>query len=56
MTEEQIEIRVEKMTDRLDAAFMSGGSMTQAEYDERIREIDAWAENEYLFVTRSAPV
>ena len=43
MTEEQIEIRVEKMIDALDRRFTAGGSMTQDEYDAALREIDAWA-------------
>lgn len=54
MTEDQIERRVEKMTDRLDARYMADGSaMTEAEYKAELKDIDDWAQTEYvkLFVT-----
>ncbi len=52
MTEEQIERTVQAKFDRLDAAFMATRSrMTQAEYDTAAQAIDAWAENEYRFVS-----
>jgi hypothetical protein len=46
MTEEQIERRVEKQTDRIDRYFMNG-DITREEYDERIKELSAWAEKQY---------
>lgn len=46
MTEHEIELKVERMVDRLDARFMRG-DMTQAEYDAKMREINQWAEEEY---------
>ena len=45
MTEEQIEIHVEKRVDALDRAFLSSG-MTQEEYDRSMREIDEWAKRQ----------
>jgi hypothetical protein len=44
MTEEQIEIRIEKAFDRLDARLMSG-ELTQEEYDELARDIRIGADN-----------
>lgn len=46
-TEEEIERTVEWRTNDADKAFMSG-SITQIEYDARMRNIAAWAENHYL--------
>ena len=46
MTEEQIERRVEKQTDRIDRYFMNG-DITREEYDERIKELSQWAEKQY---------
>jgi uncharacterized membrane protein len=46
MNEEQIEARVEKMTDRLDRRFMSG-EIDQPEYDRSTREISKWADDQY---------
>jgi hypothetical protein len=43
MTEDQIERRVERMMDALDAQLMSG-ALTQGEYDSNVRDLDAWAE------------
>lgn len=45
MTERQIEIAVEKKTDRLDRQYMSG-EITTDEYHEGIKAIDAWAEQQ----------
>lgn len=45
MNEEQIERRVEFKMDKLDRAFMAG-SMSQAEYDDAITELDKWASME----------
>ncbi len=46
MTEDQIERRVEKMTDHLDHLFTSG-AMARKEYDHAIRELDEWASAQY---------
>jgi hypothetical protein len=46
MTTEQIELRVEKTTDRIDARFM-GGELTQEQYDAEMKALDAWAEEQY---------
>jgi hypothetical protein len=43
MTEEQIERRVEIFMDALDRLFMSG-SITKADYDSNVRDLNAWAE------------
>lgn len=43
MTEDQVERRVERMVDLLDAAFMRG-DFTQEEYDARMKAVDEWAE------------
>lgn len=48
MTSDQIELRVEKMTDALDRRFLADGSkMTQEQYDKEIKSIAAWADLEY---------
>ena len=44
MTEDQIERRVEAMTDRADAA-LTKGLLTTAAYEAEIKRIDAWAED-----------
>jgi YD repeat-containing protein len=46
MTEEQIERIVESRIDRIDAAW-SRTNWTQDEYDRRIAEVDAWAQEQY---------
>jgi hypothetical protein len=46
MTEDQIERRVERMMDALDAQLMSG-ALTQREYDNNVRDLDAWAEAKF---------
>lgn len=51
MTEYQIEMRVEHMTDRLDRAFMSG-AISQEKYDQEIKYWDDWANREYDKVTK----
>lgn len=43
-TEEQLEIRLERMVDSLDSRFMKS-AMTQAEYDSEIRELYKQIEN-----------
>jgi hypothetical protein len=49
MTEDQIERSVERKMDSLDARFMNS-SMSQAEYDNHVKMINAWAEAEYRAV------
>jgi hypothetical protein len=51
MTEDQIERIVESRIDRIDAAWHDKRLiMTQDEYDRRIAEVDAWAEDQYRLV------
>lgn len=44
-TEEQIEARVQSMTDAADRALMKG-VFTQAAYDEHMRDINKWADRQ----------
>ena len=44
MTEEQIELAVERAMDRLDRQLMAG-IIDQDQYDEAVRDLDAWAES-----------
>jgi hypothetical protein len=46
LTDEQIERRVEKATDRLDARFMAG-RISQNTYDAAQRGLAAWAAERY---------
>jgi len=46
MTEDQIERRVEARVDLLDSLLMSG-RLTQAEYDEEMKRLNDWAEEQY---------
>ena len=46
MTEEQIERSVEWKTDEADRALMAG-RWTQAEYDEYMRKLAAWADRQH---------
>lgn len=46
LSEEQIERRIEKATDRLDRQFMNG-SITQEEYDAEIKALDEWANEQF---------
>ncbi len=45
MTEDQVERRVEKAIDRLDARLMSG-LLSQADYDREMFTLDKWAARE----------
>ena len=48
MTEQQLEVRIEWMIDRLDMDFICG-LITQEQYDEEFVGIQSWAkEQEYL--------
>jgi hypothetical protein len=49
MTEEQIERRVERAMDRLDARLMSG-RLSQAEYDREVVALDKWALQQARYV------
>lgn len=56
MTADQIDRKVEKMVDRLDAEFMrDGNTWTQEQYDAEIKSIDDWAAMEYRRVDGPAP-
>ena len=44
--EYQVECKVERMTDRLDARYMRG-ELTEEEYRAEIKAIDAWANAQY---------
>ena len=46
MTADEIERRVEKMTDALDRQLMSG-VLPQKEYDIAVKELAQWAERQY---------
>jgi hypothetical protein len=46
MTTEQIERRVEKTTDRIDARFMNG-ELSQEQYDAEMKALDTWATQQY---------
>jgi len=46
LTDDQIETRVEKVVDRLDARFMSG-KMSQDTYDTAQRRLAHWASDRY---------
>lgn len=51
MTEEQLELHVELRTDALDRVYLNT-DMTEAEYKQKLREIETWANVEF----RSVPV
>lgn len=55
MTEDQIERRVEQLTDRADAALMAG-ECGQAEYDTRIANISRWATEQYQSLNRQCAI
>jgi hypothetical protein len=46
MTEDQIERRVESMTDAVDREYLSS-NMTEAGYRHRLKQIDDWASLKY---------
>ena len=46
MTEEEIERRVERSMDMIDRKLMAG-TMSQAEYDQAVKDLNAWAERQY---------
>lgn len=55
MTEDQIECRVSRKVDALDARFMAG-KMTQEEYDAAQKAISEWADKEYAFLAATKRV
>ena len=48
MTENQIEIAVERAIDKLDARFMQS-KISQADYDYEVLIVDKWAEQQYQY-------
>jgi hypothetical protein len=46
LTHEQIELRVEKLTNVLDR-YLLNGTYDQKQYDTAIEELAAWAERQY---------
>jgi tellurite resistance protein len=46
MDENEIEIKVEKMIDRLDFQYLKG-VIDASEYDEKMKEIKDWSEQQY---------
>jgi len=46
MSEHEIECRVERMVDRLDARFMRG-ELSETEYRAEMERITKWADDEY---------
>ena len=55
MTEEQIELAVERQTDALDRQYMAG-RLTDDAYKALLRDLDAWAEGQYRVATKSETV
>jgi hypothetical protein len=45
-TEQMIESKVERMIDRLDHRYLNG-ELSDSQYHEEMRAIDAWAEMQY---------
>jgi hypothetical protein len=52
MTEDQIERRVEHMTDALDRRYMNS-AMSEADYTAQLAKIDRWADWERRFARES---
>lgn len=50
MTEAEIEYRVERVMDDLDANLMMN-SITQEEYDREVVRLDQWASQQYRYLT-----
>ena len=49
MNVDQIEYRVEKMTDRADHAYMNNAMSTE-EYEAEMKRINDWAESQYALI------
>ena len=43
MNEDQIELYVERQTDRIDRAYLRG-ELTDEQYEQRMRELAQWAD------------
>lgn len=50
MTEWEIEVHVEKRTDKIDAWYMAG-KITSEEYDIALKNLDTWAQYQYEHAT-----
>ncbi len=48
MTENEIEIKAERMMDRLDKSFMAG-KISEDEYKKSVKEIDNWVRSQLRF-------
>jgi hypothetical protein len=49
LTEDEIEIRVERAIDRLDKMLMRG-ELTQEEYDREVWIVDSWSIQQYKVI------
>lgn len=47
LTEDQIETRVQRMTDNIDRRFMAG-TIDQKQYDGEMKDLARWAEGQYF--------
>lgn len=47
--EYRIECKVERMVDKIDARYMNG-ELSDSQYHEEMRAIDAWAESQYKMI------
>jgi len=54
MTEDQIERKVEREMDRIDAQLMSG-AIDHDQYEEQVNDLDRWAAMEYRRKDGPAP-
>jgi hypothetical protein len=52
-TEYRIECKVERLTDSIDRRYMNG-ELSDSQYHEGIRAIDAWAEAQYKMIGETA--
>jgi hypothetical protein len=48
LTEEQVERKVERLTDRWDAQLMAG-HISQRQYDEEMSRVAKWADQQYQY-------
>jgi hypothetical protein len=48
MTENEIEIKAERMMDRLDKSFMAG-KISEEEYKKSVKDIDKWVRSQLRF-------
>jgi len=52
MTEDQIELRMERFVDHLDACFMAR-QIDRETYDKALKDLHAWAEEKYVEALRN---